>query len=149
MLVLPIEQHPRVGCALSHLLNFIEPGPRVVGFDGLDTQPDPLILGQPDGVERLEPGLITAALKPEAQAKEQPAISFACDSGFNAHRLRFVRSVTTTYRTCAMSTKASGRPHSQTIDSGVESAAGAIPDNPRWFVVIDAFERDDLDVVTR
>ena len=26
---------------------------------------------------------------------------------------------------------------------------GAIPDNPRWFVVTYAFERDEVDVVTR
>ena len=57
--------------------------------------------------------------------------------------------LTTAYPTWAMSTKASGRPHSQTIVSGVESAARAIHDNPQWFVVIDAFEREDVDVVTR
>ena len=57
--------------------------------------------------------------------------------------------LTTARRTWAMSTKASGRPHCQTIVSGVESAAGAIPDNPRWFVVIYAFERDEVDVVAR
>ena len=57
--------------------------------------------------------------------------------------------LTTVYRTWAMSTNASGRPHSQTIGSGVGSAAGAIQDNPRWFVVIHASERDEVDVVTR
>ena len=55
----------------------------------------------------------------------------------------------TAYRTWAMSTKASGRSHSQRIVSGVESAAGAIQDNPRWFVLIYAFERDEVAVVTR
>ena len=54
-----------------------------------DTSPRPRVLGLHQGAWTTHGG---AALKPEAQVKEQPAISFACASGFNPRRRRFVRS---------------------------------------------------------
>jgi hypothetical protein len=102
----------------------------------LDTQPDSLILGQPEGAERLEhPALV--------HRRDLARVELLLAAGFASF------SPTTAYRTWTMSTKAPRRPHSQTIASGVESATGAIHDNSRWFVVLYAFERDDVEVGKR
>ena len=60
----------------------------------------------------------------------------ACSVLNRQRRRAACTTLTTEYRKWLLSTKASGRPHSQTIVSGVESAACAIHDNSRWFVVI-------------